>query len=58
MNHGNLEALTPEHVAALAWFHDRTGQDVGWPAPLNGMFLVNKAKGMLRAIALAKTMGV
>lgn len=46
MNLGSLESLTPEHVAALTWFHERTGQDISWPAPLNGMFLVNKAKGI------------
>lgn len=42
----NLQSLPPKHLAALSWFHERTGQDVGWPAPLDGIFLVNKAKGI------------
>lgn len=46
MNLDHLESLTPAHIAALIWFHERAGQDVNWPAPLNGMFLVNKAKGI------------
>lgn len=46
MSTGRLDSLPPEHRAALNWFHERTGQDISWPAPLNGMFLVNKAKGI------------
>lgn len=46
VNLGSLKFLTPDHVAALTWFHDRIGQDVSWPAPLNGMYLANKAKGI------------
>lgn len=46
MNFDSFGSLTPEHIAALIWFHERTGHDVSWPAPLNGMFLANKAKGI------------
>lgn len=38
--------LPPEHRAALSWFADREGQEIGWPDPLNGLFLMNKAKGI------------
>lgn len=38
--------LSADHQAALSWFSDRAGQKVAWPARLNGMFLVNKAKGI------------
>lgn len=38
--------LDPSHIAALQWFADSTGQEVSWPTPLNGLFLVNKAKGI------------
>jgi hypothetical protein len=41
-----LQSLPAKHLAALEWFHERTGQDIGWPAPLDGIFLVNKAKGI------------
>ncbi|MGO4469968.1 HNH endonuclease, partial [Pseudoduganella sp. RAF53_2] len=42
-----LDALTPEHREALNWFHEHKGQEVSWPAQMaNGMFLVNKAKGI------------
>lgn len=34
------------HKAALQWFAERVGQEVAWPEPLDGMFLVNKAKGI------------
>jgi len=42
----NLRSLPLNHLAALTWFHERTGHDIGWPAPLDGIFLVNKAKGI------------
>jgi hypothetical protein len=46
MNFGTLKALLPGHVAALHWFQDQVGHEIGWPGPLNGLFLVNKAKGI------------
>lgn len=39
-------SLSDEHLTALSWFHDRAGQEVSWPEPLNGLFLANKAKGI------------
>ncbi len=41
-----IKGLSREHSEALAWFDDRAGKTVSWPAPLNGLFLVNKAKGI------------
>lgn len=38
--------LTAKHRAALAWFADREGQEIGWPEPQDGLFLLNKAKGI------------
>lgn len=46
MNLNNHPLLTQNHLAALNWFNERIGLEIGWPAPLNGMFLVNKAKGI------------
>ena len=34
------------HRSALEWFTARTGQEVAWPSPVDGMFLMNKAKGI------------
>ena len=41
-----LGELDSEHREALEWFASRTGQDIGWPAPIDGLFLLNKAKGI------------
>jgi hypothetical protein len=41
-----LATLTPEHKAALEWFETRRGDLIGWPEPLNGLFLVNRPKGI------------
>lgn len=38
--------LAPAHQAAIEWFASHSGQEVAWPTPLNGMFLMNKAKGI------------
>lgn len=38
--------LSKAHRAALEWFDERTGQEIGWPEPLDGLFLLNKAKGI------------
>lgn len=58
---GNLSGLawlTPRHVEALAWFHERVGQEVGWPGSLNGMFLANKAKGIHKPAGLEYALSV
>lgn len=36
----------PQHRDALIWFENQAGQEMSWPQPVNGMFLVNKAKGI------------
>lgn len=41
-----LATLTPAHRHALQWFWERQGDLIGWPAPLNGLFLVNRPKGI------------
>ncbi len=41
-----LATLSPEHRAALEWFETRRGDLIGWPKPLNGLFLVNRPKGI------------
>lgn len=41
-----LATLPPEHQQALQWFWDRQGDLIGWPEPLNGLFLVNRPKGI------------
>lgn len=38
--------LSPEHKKALAWFEERTNADIPWPKPHDGLFLLNKAKGI------------
>lgn len=41
-----LAVLSPEHREALEWFHHRRGEIIDWPDQLNGLFLVEKAKGI------------
>lgn len=38
--------LTADHRLALDWFRSHASDVVGWPQPLNGLFLANKAKGI------------
>ena len=38
--------LSKEHQLALQWFRDRAGEVLRWPEPLEGLFLVNRAKGI------------
>lgn len=38
--------LRQQHQEALKWFADRKGQLVSWPGQVDGLFLVNKAKGI------------
>lgn len=42
----DVPGLNEKHAAALGWFAERAGQEIGWPEPFQGMFLVNKAKGI------------
>lgn len=41
-----LESFDPKHQAALSPFYERAGQLMGWSASLDGIFRVNKAKGI------------
>ncbi|WP_431050485.1 HNH endonuclease [Roseateles sp. L2-2] len=38
--------LSAEHLAALAWFRAHASETIGWPQPLEGLFLANRAKGI------------
>ena len=53
-----LDTLAPAHQRALAWFRDRTGQQIEWPEPLNGLFLLNKAKGIHKPAGWAHALSV
>lgn len=53
-----LSWLTQRHTDALAWFHERVGHEIRWPAPLNGMFLANKAKGIHKPAGLEYALSV
>lgn len=58
-----LAELSPEHREALEWFHQRRGEIIEWPDQLNGLFLVEKAKGIRvpkgwpYAISVRETLG-
>ncbi|HEY0927668.1 HNH endonuclease [Brevundimonas sp.] len=41
-----LASLPPVHRNALKWFWDRRGALIDWPEPLDGLFLVNRPKGI------------
>jgi hypothetical protein len=44
--HSPTTQLAPAHQAAIEWFARHSGQEVTWPEPLDGMFLMNRAKGI------------
>jgi|GEM_PF-5192840 len=50
--------LTPTHQGALEWFSSHAGQEVGWPAPIEGMFLANKAKGIHKPAGLKYALSI
>lgn len=41
-----LKPLSPVHRRALEWFDSQRGELIGWPEPLEGLFLVNRPKGI------------
>lgn len=46
-----LDRLSSEHREALAWFAERTGEEIPWPGPLeSGLHLVNRAKGIHKPV--------
>jgi hypothetical protein len=50
--------LTPAHRAAIEWFARHSGQEVTWPEPLNGMFLMTRAKGIHKPEGLRYALSV
>lgn len=48
----------PRHLAALEWFQNQAGKEVAWPEPLDGMYLVNKAKGIHKPADLSHALSV
>jgi putative restriction endonuclease len=56
------EALPPgialKHREALEWFDARAGQEISWPEPLDGLFLLNKAKGIHKPAGWAHALSV
>lgn len=50
--------VTNAHRDALHWFEATAGQEISWPGPLNGMFLVNKAKGIHKPEGLEYALSV
>ena len=53
-----LAKLTPKHKAALEWFWARRGELIGWPEPLDGLFLVNRPKGIHKPEGWVHTLSV
>lgn len=53
-----LQTLTEEHRRALQWFWDRRGELIGWPEPLEGLFLVNRPKGIHKPKGWTHTLSV
>lgn len=41
-----LAKLTPQHRSALEWFWERRGELIPWPEPIDGLYLVNRPKGI------------
>lgn len=48
MNFKNLKLLMFEYVNVLIWFYERIGEEIGWFVLLNGIFFVNKVKGIYK----------
>lgn len=46
MSETELPVDDASYRAALQWFEDNAGQEVGWPQPVAGIHLANKAKGI------------
>lgn len=53
-----LAALPPEHREALEWFWARQGDLIPWPETLNGLFLVNRPKGIHKPKGWPHTLSV
>jgi len=46
------------HLLALDWFQTQAGNEISWPEPLGGMFLVNKAKGIHKPAGLSHALSI
>jgi putative restriction endonuclease len=53
-----LTIKNKRHRDALLWFAQQAGQEVSWPRPLDGMHLVNRAKGIHKPKELAYALSV
>lgn len=53
-----LATLSPEHRNALEWFWDKQGDLIPWPDTLDGLFLVNRPKGIHRPRGWTYTLSV
>ena len=53
-----LQTLPAEHRRALEWFEDQRGELIGWPDPLDGLFLVNRPKGIHKPKGWTHTLSV
>jgi len=53
-----LAKLTPQHKTALEWFWERRGELIPWPEPLDGLFLVNRPKGIHKPKGWVHTLSV
>lgn len=54
-----MRSLSDQHRIALVWFHDRAGQEISWPQPLdNGFFLMNKAKGIHKPVGWSHALSI
>lgn len=56
--HEALTGRSEEHCLALSWFQERTGENIAWPEPLAGLFLMNKAKGIHKPAGWAHALSV
>lgn len=46
------------HLSALGWFQTQAGNEIPWPEPFGGMFLVNKAKGIHKPAELGHALSI
>lgn len=55
--------ISPLHRDALHWFSAHSGKEVSWPAPIDTMYLMNRAKGIHKprgsqyALSVRKSLG-
>lgn len=52
------DQLSARHRSALEWFASRAGEEIAWPDPFNGMFLMQRAKGIHKPNELRHALSV